>query len=163
MKSSDDFRPLYWTMVGLGVVAVVILAVGVATLVRFGPFGQHSGYHARVTGVYLYDAGSGQIKGLPSTHFRRDQQFAARVEWDRLPADMVVAARWTDSLGSDVGGVGPEPAGQLAAGSPLVPVTTQPLLHANLPGGYTLIVLRYAGGQPVELIDTESVVVLHDP
>src|SRR5579859_7826814 len=124
MKSSDDFRPLYRIMVGLGVVAVVILAVGVVTLARFGPFGQHSGYHARVTGFYPYDSGSGQVVGPPSTHFRRDQQFAARVEWDRLPPDMVVAARWTDSLGSQVGGVGPAPAGRLAADNPLVPVTT---------------------------------------
>ena len=35
--------------------------------------------------------------------------------------------------------------------------------HANLPGSYTLKVVRYAGGQPVELLDNESVMVLLDP
>jgi hypothetical protein len=163
MKSSDDFRPLYRTMVGLGLVAVVILAVGVVTLARLGPFGQHSGYHARVDGFYRYDSRTGLVVGPSSTHFQRDQQFAARVEWNRLPPSMVVAARWADSLGTQVGGVGPEPAGQLASERALVPETIPPPLHANLPGNYTLYILRYKDGQPVELIDTAYVQVLLDP
>jgi len=163
MHASEDFRPLYWTMLGLGVVAVLILALGVLTLLRFSPLGQHSGYHAQVAGVFPYDSGSGQVDGPPSTHFRRDQQFAAQVEWDHLPAAMVVAARWYDSLDSVVGSVGPAPAGQLANREVLVPVVTPPGLHANLPGSYTLTIVRYSGGQQVELLDSQRVVVLHDP
>jgi hypothetical protein len=45
----------------------------------------------------------------------------------------------------------------------VVPVRTPPELHANLPGSYTLVVVRYAGGQPVELLGSESVVVLRSP
>jgi hypothetical protein len=163
MQAREDFRPLYWTMLGLGVVAVLILALGVVTLLRFAPLGQHTGYHAQVVGVFPYDSKSGQVAGPPGTHFRRDQLFAAQVEWDRLPATMVVAARWYDSLSSQVGSVGPEPAGRLAGREALVPVVTPPDLHANLPGSYTLKIERYAGGRAVELLDSEGVVVLHDP
>jgi hypothetical protein len=163
MHASEDFRPLYWTMLGLGVIAILILALGVLTLLRFAPLGQHSGYHAQVAGVFPYDGRSGQVEGPPSTHFRRDQQFAAQVEWDHLPPGMVVAARWYDSLDSVVGSVGPAPAGQLATSAALVPVVTPPGLHANLPGSYTLTIVRYSGGQQVELLDSQSVLVLHDP
>jgi hypothetical protein len=163
MPASEDFRPLYWTMLGLGVVAVLILALGVLTLLRFAPLGEHSGYHAQVAGVFPYDSRSGQVEGPSSTHFRRDQPFAAEVEWELLPPGMVVAARWYDSLDSVVGSVGPEPAGQLARREALVPVVTPPGLHANVPGSYMLTVVRYSGGQQVELLDSQSVVVLHDP
>jgi hypothetical protein len=163
MQAREDLRPLYWTMLGLGVVAVLILALGVVTLLRFAPLGQHTGYHAQVAGVFPHDSKSGLVAGPPSTHFRRDQQFAAQVEWDRLPASMVVAARWYDSLDSQVGSVGPEPAGQLAGSRALVPVVTPSDLHANLPGSYTLKIVRYAGSRPVELLYSESVVVVHDP
>jgi len=163
MDAREDFRPLYWTMLGLGLVAVLILALGVVTLLRFAPPGQRSGYHAHVAGVFPYDSRSGQVDGPPSTHFRRDQPFAAQVEWDRLPPSMVVAARWYDSLDSQVSGVGPKSAGSLASQQTLVPVVTPPDVHANLPGSYTLRIIRYSGGQPVELLDSERVVVLHDP
>lgn len=163
MQEREDFRPLYWTMLALGVVAILILAFGVITLLRFAPLGQHTGYHAQVAGIFPYDSQSGQVDGPPSSHFRRDQPFAAQVEWDRLPASMVVAARWYDSLDTQVGGAGPAPAGQLASRAALVPVVTPSNLHANLPGSYTLTIVRYSGGQPVELLDSQSVVVLHDP
>jgi hypothetical protein len=163
MHAREDFRPLYWTMLGLGLVALLILGLGVVTLLRFAPLGQHTGYRAHVVGVFPYDARSGHVGGPPSTHFRRDQPFAAQVDWNRLPPDMVVAARWYDSLDSQVGSIGPEPAGRLADREALVPVVTPRELHANLPGSYTLKIVRYAGDRPVELIDSESVVVLHDP
>lgn len=163
MHASEDFRPLYWTMLGLGVVAVLILALGVLTLLRFAPLGQHSGYHAQVAGIFQYDSHTGQTEGPSSTHFRRDQPFAAEVEWDRLPPGMVVAARWYDSLDSVVGSAGPASAAQLASYETLVPVVTPSNLHANLPGSYLLTILRYSDGQPVELLASQSVVVLHDP
>jgi hypothetical protein len=162
MDAREDFRPLYWTMLGLGLVAILILALGIVTLLRFAPPGQRSGYHAQVAGVFPYDSSSKQVDGPASTHFRRDQPFAAQVEWDRLPPSMVVAARWYDSLESQVGSVGPEPAGSLASQQTLVPVVTPPDLHANLPGSYTLRIIRYSGSHPVELLDIERVVVLHD-
>ena len=163
MQAREDFRPLYWTMLVLGLFAVLILALGIATVLAFAPLGQHSGYRARVDGVFPYDAQSGQVDGPPSTHFRRDQPFAAQVEWDRLPPTMMVAARWYDSVDAEVASVGPEPAGQLADRTALVPVVTAPERHANLPGTYKLRIIRYSGGQPVELLDTENVVVLLDP
>jgi hypothetical protein len=163
MHTREDFRPLYWTMLGLGLVAVLILALGVLTLLHFAPLGQHSGYRAHVVGVFPYDARSGQIDGPPMTHFRRDQPFAAQVDWNQLPAGMVVGGRWYDSLESEVGSIGPAPAGQLAAREALVPVTIAPERHANLPGSYTLYIVRYSNGHPVEPIDTENVVVVHDP
>lgn len=163
MQAREDFRPLYWTMLGLGLVALLILALGLAVLLRFAPPGQHSGYRAHVAGVYPYDARSGRVDGPAMTRFRRDQPFAAQVEWDRLPPSMVVAARWYDSLDTEVGSVGPAPASALADRDALVAVVTPPAQHANLPGSYTLKVIRYSGARPVELLGTESVVVLYDP
>ena len=163
MQAREDLRPLYWTMLGLGLVAVVILGLGLATLLRFAPPGQHSGYRAHVAGVYPYDTRSGQVDGPAMTHFRRDQPFAAQVEWGLLPASMVVDARWYDSLDSEVGRVGPEQAGRLASRDALVPVITPSNQRANLPGSYTLKVVRYSGSRPVEVLDTEYVVVLSSP
>ena len=163
MQAPEDFRPLYWTMIGLGLVAVLILGLGIATLLRFAPPGQHSGYRAHVSGVYPYDSRSGQVDGPTMTRFRRDQPFAAEVEWGQLPAAMVVDARWYDSLGSEVGKVGPEPAGRLASRGALVPVITPRDQRANLPGSYSLKVVRYSGSRPVEVLDTEYVVVLSSP
>ena len=163
IDARDDLRPLYRTMLGLGLVAVLILALGFATLLRFAPPGQRTGYRAHVAGVFPYDPDAAQVDGPPMTRFARDQPFAAQVDWDQLPASMTVAARWYDSLDSEVGNVGPAPAADLARMEALVPVRTPPQLHANLPGTYTLFVLRYAGGQPVELLGTQSVVVLSDP
>jgi hypothetical protein len=159
----EDLRPLYRMMLGLGVAAIVILALGLATLLRFAPPGQRTGYRAHIVGVFAYDPGSGQIGGQPMTRFHRDQAFAAQVDWGSLPPAIVVAADWYDSLDSQVGSVGPASAADLAGHSAVVPVRTPPASRANLPGSYTLVVVRYAGGQPVELLGSESVVVLRDP
>lgn len=163
IDAREDFRPLYWTMLGLGVVAVLILALGFATLLHFAPPGQRTGYRAHVAGVFPYDPEAGEVDGPPMTRFRRDQPFAARVEWDQLPETITVGARWYDSFDSQVGAVGPAPAGDLARQEAVVAVRTPPGFHANLPGTYTLYVVRYSGGQPVELLGTDSVVVLADP
>jgi hypothetical protein len=163
IEAREDFRPLYWTMLGMGAVAVLILALGFATLLRFAPPGQRTGYRAQIVGVYPYDPRAAQVDGPPRTRFRRDQPFAAQVDWERLPPTMTVAARWYDSLDSEVGRIGPAPAADLAGQEVLVPVRTPPEFHANLPGTYTLFVVRYSGGQPVELLGTQSVVVLSDP
>jgi len=162
-NAREDFRPLYRTMLGLGVVAVLILAVGFAVLLRFAPPGQRTGYHAHVVGVFPYDPRAGQVDGPQATRFRRDQPFAAQIDWDQLPSTIRVSARWYDSLDAEVGDVGPAPAADLARMEALVPVRTPPDQRANLPGTYTLYVLRYSGGQPVELLGTQSVVVMNDP
>ncbi len=159
----EDIRPLYRTMLLLGVAAILVLALGFAVLLRFAPPGQRSGYRAHVVGVFAYDPGTGTPIGTPMTRFHRQQPFTAQVDWSDLPAAMVVGARWTDSLDDEVGTVGPQPAGGLAASGVLVPVKMPPEFHANLPGTYTLTVVRYSGGQPVELLASATVVVLRDP
>jgi len=165
VDTHDDLRPLYRIMVALGVISVVILASGFALLLRFAPPGQRSGYRAHVTGVYAYDPATGSITGSAMTRFHRDQPFAASVDWGNLPAGMLVSARWTDSLDDEVGSTQPTPvaAGQLASQDALVPVRASREFGSNLPGRYTLTVVRYARGQPVELLATARVTVLRDP
>lgn len=162
IHAREDFRPLYWTMLGLGLVAVLILALGFLTLLRFAPPGQQTGYRAHVLGVFPYDPDSGIVNGPPMTRFQRDQPFAAQVDWSQLPPSMTVGARWYDSFDSEVGRIGPARAADLDRQEALVPVKTPPGYHANLPGTYTLFILRFSGGQPVELLGTDRVVVLSD-
>ncbi len=115
--TQDELAPLYRTMLLLGLVGIVILALGFAILLRFAPPGQRSGYRAQVVGVFPYDPERGRTTGPAATRFRRDQPFAAQVDWRELPSAMIVGARWTDSLDDDVGTVGPTS----AAGSPPTP------------------------------------------
>lgn len=165
VETHDDLRPLYRVILALGLVAVFILAFGFALLLKFAPPGQRSGYRAEVTGVYLYDPNTGSIAGSPMTRFHRTQLFAARVAWEKLPPDMLVSARWTDSLDDESGTTQPTPtrAGSLARQEALVPVRASREFHADLPGQYTLTVVRYARGQPVELLASARVTVLRDP
>jgi hypothetical protein len=159
VQSEESLRPLYRLMVGSGVVAVLILALGLATILKFAPPGQASGLKARIVGVYPYDPAAHMVTGQPSTHFSRTQPFAAKVDWSALPGGVVVGARWYNTLDQPVGGVGPAAAASLATTGALVPVMTPPGLHANLPGNYTLAVTRYSQGQPVELLGREVVLV----
>ena len=159
----EDLRPLYRTMLALGLVAILIMALGLGLLIRYAPPGQRTGYRAHVVGVFAYDPSTGIPVGPPTTRFHRNQPFTAQVDWSALPSSVVVSARWTDSLDDEVGSVGPEPAGALAEHQILVPVKTPPEFHANLPGSYTLTVLRHADGRPVELLASATVVVLRDP
>jgi hypothetical protein len=146
-------------MLALGAVAVVILALGLVTIFTFAPPGQHSGLKAHIVGVYPYDPAQHRVIGPPATHFLRTQSFAARVDWASLPGSAVVGAHWYNTLEEPVGGVGPATAASLAAQDALVPVMTPPGLHANLPGNYTLAVVRYSRGQPVELLGRDVVLV----
>jgi hypothetical protein len=146
-------------MLALGLVAVVILALGLVTIYTFAPPGEATGLKVRILGVFPYDPVQHRITGGPSTHFDRTQPFAARVDWSRLPANVVAGARWYNVLQEPVGGVGPASVARLATGEDLVPVMTPPALRANLPGQYTLAVVRYSRGQPVELLGRDSVLV----
>lgn len=159
IRDEDSLRPLFRLLVGLGVVALVIFALGLITILAFAPPGQKTGLKARVSGVYPYDPSSQQVTGPPSQHFRPDQAFAARVDWSSLPPAAIVGARWYNTLGQPVGAVGPAPAGTLASQEAPVPVRTPPELHRNLPGSYVLTVVRYSGGRPVELLARTNVLV----
>jgi hypothetical protein len=149
-------------MLALGLAGLLVLALGFAVLLRFAPPGQRTGVRAHIVGVFPCDPVACQPSGPRAIRFPRDQRFTAQVDWSSLPRDMVVGARWTDSLDDEVGTVTPQPAGLLADHEVLIPVTTPPEFHANLPGLYTLTVVRYSGGEPVELLARASVVVQRD-
>ena len=163
IDAREDVGPLYRVMLALGVVAAVILCLGFAVLLRFTPPGERTGIRAHVVGVFPYDAGTGRVTGPPATRFQRDQPFTAQVDWGALPPSMVVRARWSDELDTDVGTVGPATAGSLEGREALVPERTPAGFRANLPGVYTLSVVRYQGAQPVELLATTYVTVLRQP
>ncbi len=154
---ADDLRPLYRTIVALGGVAVLILAAGLVDFFYFEPPGQATGLRVPIRGVYAYDPDRHTLKGPPANHFDRDQPFAAAVDWAALPPGVVVAAHWYNTLDEEVGGIGPNQAGQLAQEEAPVPVKTPPDLRHNLPGRYTLAVLRYRSGQPVEQLARRTV------
>src|SRR5258706_8559381 len=108
-------------MLGLGLAAILILALGAVTLFRYAPPGERTNYRAHVVGVFPYDPRSAMVEGPPATRFHRDEPFAAQVAWEDLPPTMVVAARWYDSLQSEVGSVGPVPVADLAQHETLIP------------------------------------------
>lgn len=157
----DEIRPLFRTIVILGLAAVILLSVGVVEFAYFQPFTKITGTRARVEGVYHYDRAEG-ITGSPTTQFNVNDQFAAVVDWDALPAQMVVGARWYNSLEMTVGEVGPAPAGTLS-GKRVVPIAVPEGLNRNLPGQYEFVVERFAGGQPVELLARRLVLVKRSP
>jgi hypothetical protein len=159
IQARESLRPLFRLMLTLGVVALVILGLGLATIFRFAPPGQATGLKVRILGVYPYDPVQRSITDGPSTHFARTQAFAARVDWPALPGSVVAGAHWYNTLGEPVGGVGPAPVRVLAGADAVVPVMTPPDLHANLPGDYSLVVARYSRGQPVELLGRTVVLV----
>src|SRR2546423_2951919 len=134
-------------MIALGVVAIVILAIGLVDFFAFEPIGQSTGAHATVQGVYRYDPDTGQVTGPAQAKFGPDDPFAAVVDWTSLAPDMVVAAHWFNTLGQEVGGVGPAPAGQLVDKSVIL-VKTPPGFKHNVPGEYTFLVERYSDGRP---------------
>jgi hypothetical protein len=158
----DDVLPLYNWMIALGSVALVILGIGLVDFFAFEPIGQSTGAHATVQGIYRQDPGSGQVTGPPKAQFGPDEPFAAVVDWTSLPPTMVVAAHWFNTLGQDVGGVGPAPAGQLLDKT-AIPVKTRPEFKHNVPGEYTFLVERYSDGQAVEVLARRLVLVRAAP
>ncbi|HLH69693.1 MAG TPA: hypothetical protein VKY90_11840 [Candidatus Dormibacteraeota bacterium] len=163
IRSHDDVQPLYRVMLVLGAAGLLILALGLTVFLRFAPLGQRTGLVAHVVGVYAYDPSRREVWGPPATRFPRTRPFAARVSWASLPSQVVVGATWYDSLQEPTGGVGPAPAGRLAASNGLVPEHAPSGLRGNLPGTYTLLVLRYVGGQPVEILARTTVIVERSP
>jgi hypothetical protein len=155
----DDINPLFILIVVLGVVGALILTAGGIEFVAFEPL-QHSGMTARVQGVYRYDPKSDRTTGSSSTRFTEDQSFAAVVDWKSVPQSTLVGAHWFNGFGEDVGSVGPETAGNLAASHQnIVPAGVPRGLDKNLPGHYLFVVERYVNGSPVEVIGRVIVLV----
>jgi hypothetical protein len=154
----DETIPAYRLMLALGLVGVIILAVGLAQFVTFEPPGQKTGQVARILGVYDYDPTTHSATGPPRDHFRIDQPFAAEVDWSSLPPAEIVGAAWFGGgFTIDFGGVGPAPAGTLV-GHGLVPVNSG---TARFPSGhYQFVVERYSGGRPVEVLARTTVLVV---
>lgn len=144
-------------MLSLGVVAVAIFALGFVVLLRYAPIGQRTGYEARIVGVFRYDPEKDEVFGEPSNLFRLGQPFAAKIDWTSLPGTVTAGARWYNTLQEPVGQAGPASASELARDQPIVPVRTPSKYQGNLPGSYTLVVLRYTGGRPVEVLGQRTV------
>jgi hypothetical protein len=153
-----EVRPLIRAIYALGITATVVLALGLAEFLYFEPLGQTTGAEARIQGIYAYDPSSGQVTGNDSSRFDRSQAFAAIVEWDSIPDDMLVTARWYNGLGVQVGGTPIVEAG-LMVGSPPVQVETPHGLKTNIPGEYLFVVERVSRGQPVEVLARRLVLV----
>jgi hypothetical protein len=154
----DQVRTLYRTVLVYAAVSILIFVAGLAEFVYFEPFGQHSGLRVHIVGVYQYDPEHKTTIGPDSNSFPRTVVFAAVVDWSSLPKNIVVDARWYDSFGNVVGAVGPGTADQLASQT-VVPVQMTPPFHHMLPGHYTFVVQRYAGGVPVEVLGRRIVLV----
>jgi len=154
----DQVRTLYRTVLVYAAVSILIFVAGLAEFAYFEPFGQHSGLRVHIVGVYQYDPEHKTTIGPDSNSFPRTVVFAAVVDWSSLPKNIVVDARWYDSFGNVVGAVGPGTADRLASQT-VVPVQMTPPFHHMLPGHYTFVVQRYAGGVPVEVLGRRIVLV----
>ena len=159
VTAADNLRPLFRTVIGLGVAGLLILSVGLVEFFAFEPLGERTGATARVEGVYRYDPDSHQTSGASSTKFSANQEFAAVVDWSSVAASTVVGARWYNSLGTDVGGVDPKPASQMTDADRTIPVKVPEGFHANIPGEYLFVVERFRDGQPVEVLARRYVLV----
>lgn len=155
----DDMRLLYRTVVTVGVLAILILGVGLVDFLAFEPVGEHTGATASIVGVFHYDPSTKQTSGPDTTRFTAGDDFAAVVDWSSVSGSSVVGARWYNSLGTEVGGVGPMPASSMADADRIVPVKVPQGFHDNIPGEYLFVVERFRGGQPVEVLARRLVLV----
>lgn len=154
----DPVRTLYRALLVFDVVAILILAVGLAEFVYFEPPGQSTGLKATIVGVYQYDPTTHTRFGPNRSSFPRTQQLAAVVDWASLPQDITVDARWYDSFESIVGRVGPGTPAQLADQT-TIPIGVPAGQTSNLPGQYLFVVERFEGGVPVEVLARRIILV----
>ena len=154
----DLIGTLYRTLLVYVAVAVVILTAGVAEFVYFERPGYSTGATAHIQGIYDYNSETSTTSGPDRSIFARDQQFAAVVDWASLPNDITVDARWVNSFGTGVGGVGPGTPQELQDRS-TVPVRVPEGLHYNLPGQYIFVVERYHNGLPVDVLARRLILV----
>ncbi|MDQ6637090.1 MAG: hypothetical protein M3Y62_04795 [Candidatus Dormibacteraeota bacterium] len=149
---------IYHTMLLAGYAGLIILVVGLVTFLATSPPGRHTALHTDAS-VYTYDPASSSIKGEPQQHFPAGQEFAGLVSWETLPAATTVGAKWYGALQQVEGSVGPARAGELAAAAKPVPVRSSQTATPLLPGRHTLMILRYSGGLPLEIVGRTSVIV----
>jgi endonuclease YncB( thermonuclease family) len=143
----------YWTMLALGAVSAVLLLLGLTNLVVATMPWAHTGLHVRVSGVYPYDRESGRVSGSPRRKFPQGRTFAARVNWSSLPSGLNVGAAWYDDNETQVAAITPAAAGDLAARHATVPMT-----DTNAPpGAYTVLVMHYVDGRPIEILGRTTV------
>jgi hypothetical protein len=154
----DPVRTLYRALLVFDVVAILILAVGLAEFLYFEPPGQTTGLKATIVGVYQYDPTTGTTSGPDRRTLSRRQQFAAVVDWASLPPNITVDARWYDTFEAIVGRVGPGTPAQLATQT-TIPVGVAGGPKYNLPGQYLFVVERLENGVPVEVLARRIVLV----
>jgi hypothetical protein len=147
-RAADDLRRPYLTMLALGAISAILVAVGLGNLFLSTMPWNDTGLRAAVTGVYRYDPRTRSTADQKITEIRHGQAFAARIAWRQLPAGLQVGARWYDPQDDDVGGAPPMTAGDLAARDAIAPMTDT----RGPPGSYMLLVMRYADGRPVEIL-----------
>lgn len=147
----DQVPTLYRTLLVFAAASILILVAGLVEFVYFEPPGRHTGLKATIVGVYQYDPDQNTVTGPDSSLFPRTVLFAAKVDWSSLPSNVIVDARWYDSFGNIVGGVGPATPPELT-NQAIIPVRVPPGFRHILPGHYLFVVERYDGGVPVEVI-----------
>jgi hypothetical protein len=147
----DEARAPYRLLLVTGVIAALLLLAGALEFFHFEPPFQHTGLHARIQGIYTYDARSGQV-GSKIDHIEAGKAFAAVVDWSSLPSQLQVGGRWfVGGFALDAGGVGPAPAGSLPS---TIPIATKQKLPA---GQYLFAVERWSGGRAVEVLGRASI------
>lgn len=158
---AGDRGPFY-LLIALGGVALAVLGFSFAQFVYFEPPGEHSDIRAPITSVATFDPVTGTLGPAAGGRFAPGQVFAATVDWSAVPRAALVGATWTSGpFATDFGGVGPARAADLAGR----PIPIRPPARAGAasilpPGPYTLSVLRYAGGRPVEVLARRQVLVV---
>lgn len=152
----DGLTAPYVTLLAVGLVSFLIILLAFGQLVEGTVPWQHVNAHARIEGVYHYDPATGRVTSGPRTRFLKGQSFAARVDWSSLPPRLQVGARWYDDTGQDWGGVQPGTPRQLANGG----FSLVPMVRTDAPPGtYTLDVMRYSAGRPVQILGSAHVTV----
>lgn len=145
----DSLTAPYVTLIAVGLVSFLILLLAFGQLIEGTAPWQHVRVRAHIQGVYRYDPATGRVVSGPRTRFQKGHAFAGRVNWSALPSRLEVGARWYDDTGQDWGGIQPAPAAQLAHGGP----SLVPMVRTDAPPGvYTLDVMRYTAGRPVQIL-----------
>lgn len=151
----DGLAAPYFLLLAVGMVSLLVILLAFGQLIQGTAPWQHVNVRATIYGVYRYDPDTGRTISAPEDTFRTGEVFAGKVAWDSLPSTLDVGARWYDDTGVDWGGIQPGTAAQLATAFSLVPM----LRTDAPPGTYTLDVMRYSAGRPVQILGTTSVTV----
>jgi hypothetical protein len=152
----DGLTAPYVLLLAVGVFSFFVILLAVGQLIQGTAPWQHVSARARIEGVYGYDPDTGHSISGPQTTFRAGEAFAARVDWGSLPAGLEVGARWYDDSGVDWGGIQPGTAGELSGSGP----SLVPMVRSDAPAGaYTLDVMRYSEGRPVQILGRTQVTV----